>query len=129
VALTLDQAEADVDFPGAISFKRTLSNDKTRVDAVIGSGDRVELLWTPRVKRAAEVAATIFCQNTSLVAFGSGMANVRAVMDFQVTQGELRQARVQLPAGQRLLRVEGNGIRTWEIKTESGAQVLVVDLL
>ena len=66
LALTLDQPDADVDFPTAISFKRSSANEKTRVEAVIGSGDRVELLWTPRVKRAAEVAATIFCQNNAL---------------------------------------------------------------
>lgn len=129
VTLTLDQPEADVDFPTAISFKRAMDQDKTRVEAVIGSGEKVELLWTPRVKRAAEVAATVFCQNTALVSFGGGVLNVRAVLDYQVTQGELRQTRVRLPAGQRLLRVEGNGIRTWEIKEEGGGQMLVVELL
>ena len=95
----------------------------------MGSADRVELLWTPRVKSAAEVAATVFCQNAALATFGDGVLNVRATLDYQITQGELRQARVQLPAGQKLLRVEGKEIRTWEIKNESGAQILVVDLL
>ncbi len=143
VALALGESEADVDFPTAISFKRILDKDKTRVEAIIGSGDHIELLWTPRMKRATEVAATIFCQNASLVTFGGGVANVRATLDYQITQGELRQARVQLPAGQRLLRVEGKEIRTWEIKNAplapSGGervavkpgegQILVVDLL
>ena len=131
VALALGESEADVDFPTAISFKRILDKDKTRVEAVIGSGDRIELVWTPRVKRAAEVAATVFCQNASLVTFGGGVVNVRATLDYQITQGELRQARVQLPAGQRLLRVEGKEIRTWEAsRDENGAPVQsVVDLL
>ncbi len=129
VALALDESEADVDFPTAISFRRILDKDKTRVEAVIGSADQVELLWTPRVKRAAEVAATVFCQNAALVTFGGGVVNVRATMDYQITQGELRQARVRLPAGQKLLRVEGREIRTWEIKSENGRQILVVDLL
>jgi hypothetical protein len=71
----------------------------------------------------------VFCQNASLVTFGSGVVNVRASMDYQITQGELRQVRVQLPAGQKLLRVEGHEIRTWEIKNENGRQVLVVDLM
>ncbi len=118
VAFTLDQAEADVEFPTAISSKRTSENDKTRVEAIIGSGEHVELLWTPRVKRAAEVAATVFCQNTALATVGGGVVSVRSVLDYQVAQGELRQLRVQLPAGQRLLRVEGDGIRTWELKDE-----------
>ena len=129
VSLAIDEPEADVDFPTAISFKRVLIREQTRVEAVIGSGDRVEMLWTPRVKRAAEVTATVFCQSASLATFGGGVVNVSATLDYQVTQGELRQARVQLPAGQRLLRVEGASIRTWEIKNENGAQVLVVDLL
>jgi hypothetical protein len=129
VALVLDESEADVDFPAAISFKRILGKNQTRVEAVTGSTDRIELLWTPRVKRAAEVAATVFCQNAALVTFGGGVVNVRATMDYQITQGELRQARVQLPAGQKLLRVEGREIRTWEIKNENGRQILVVDLL
>jgi len=129
IALTLDEAGADVDFPAAVSFQRILAGDKTRVEAVLGSANGIELLWTPRVKRAAEVAATVFCQNVALVTFGGGVVNVRATLDYQITQGELRQARVSLPAGQKLLRVEGKEIRTWEIKNENGRQILVVDLL
>ncbi len=129
VALTLDQPEADVEFPSAISSSRTTDQDKTRVEAIIGSGERIDLRWTPRVKRAAEVAATVFCQNTALATVGGGVVSVRCVLDYQVAQGELRQLRVQLPAGQRLLRVEGDAIRTWEIKEENRAQTLVVELL
>jgi type II secretory pathway pseudopilin PulG len=129
VDLTLDESGADVDFPAAVSFQRTLARDTTRVEAVVGSGDRIELFWTPRVKRAAEVAATVFCRNAALVTFGGGVMNVRATLDYQITQGELRQARIQLPAGQRLLRVEGKDIRTWETRNENGGQILVVDLL
>ncbi len=129
VALTLDEAGADVDFPTAISFQRILEKDKTRVTAVMGSADHVELQWTPRVKRAAEVAATVFCQNAALVTFGGGVVNVRTTLDYQITQGELRSARVALPVGQKLLRVEGKEIRTWEVKTDHGQSVLSVDLL
>jgi type II secretory pathway pseudopilin PulG len=127
--LTLNQPEADVDFPGAIAFKRSLNKDATGVEAVLGSADRVELLWTPRVKRAEEVAATVFCRNAALATFGGGVMNLRATLDYQITQGELRQARVQLPAGQKLLRVEGRDIRTWEIKDAGGVQILIVDLM
>ncbi len=139
VDLTLDESGADVDFPAAVSFQRTPAKDTTRVEAVVGSGDRIELFWTPRVKRAAEVAATVFCRNAALVTFGGGVMNVRATLDYQITQGELRQARIQLPAGQRLLRVEGKDIRTWEVKNAplapsdgervAARQILVVDLL
>lgn len=129
LALTIDQPEADVEFPGAISFKRVTEAQRTRLDALMGAGDRVELSWTPRVKRAAEVAATVMCQQAALVSFGGGVMSVRSVLDYQVTQGELRSARVRLPAGHRLLRVEGDGIRTWSTKTEGEEQIVLVELL
>ncbi|HEY2952551.1 MAG TPA: hypothetical protein VGK40_08215, partial [Verrucomicrobiae bacterium] len=129
LAMTLDEAEADVEFPSAISFQRTPDKTETRVDAILGSGDRVELFWTPRVKRINEMAASIFAQNTALVTVGAGAVNTRAVLDYQVSQGELKQAKVRLPPGQRLLRVEGELIRTWELNDEGNAQILTVDLV
>ena len=125
VSLVINEAEADVEFPTAVSFVGTSTNQQTRVEAVIGPAERLELNWTPRVKRAAEIVATVFVQNTALVTIGGGVMNTRATLDYQVSQGELRQARVQVPAGQRLLRVEGEAIRSWEIKDNA----LVVDLL
>jgi hypothetical protein len=129
MSFVIDQPDADVDFQNVVSFKRTTSGQQTRVDAIVGPAEWTTVQWTPRVKRAEEVAATVFCQNASLATFGGGVMNVRATLDYQITQGELRQARVQLPTGQRLLRIEGQDIRTWEIKDENGAQILVVDLL
>ena len=126
---TLAEAGADVDFPAAISCKRILANNGTRVAAVLGAADHLELVWTPRVKRTEEIAATVFCRNATLVTFGGGVMNLRATLDFQITQGELRQVRVQIPAGQKVLRVEGRDLRTWEIKEMNGVQMLVADLL
>ena len=77
------------------------------------------------MKRAAEVATTVFCQNAALVNFAGGVVNVRALLDYQVTQGELRQIRVAIPDGQRLMRVEGDSIRTWKLV----GQTLNVELM
>lgn len=129
LTLTLEQPDADVEFPGAISFQRHTDQQVTRITALLGAHEKVELAWTPRVKRAAEVAATVMCQNSSLVSFGGGVFNVRSVLDYQVTQGELRQARVRLPAGHRLLRVEGESLRTWTTHEENDGHVLLVELL
>jgi hypothetical protein len=117
LTLAIDQPEADVEFPAAISVKRSTAGQQTRVEGIIGSSERVEMQWTPRVKRAAEVAANVICQNSALVSFGNGVLNARAVLDYQITQGEMRQARVRLPAGHRLLRVDGERIRSWEVQT------------
>src|SRR5262249_34548667 len=115
-ALTVDEPEAAVEFPTAVSYHSVAAPQQTRVEAVLGAGDRVELQWTPRVKRAAEIAATVFCRNATLASFTDGAMRLRTGFDYQVTQGELREARVRIPAGQRLLRVEGESIRTWQIR-------------
>ncbi|MBI5684855.1 MAG: hypothetical protein HZC54_07230 [Verrucomicrobia bacterium] len=130
----LDETDATVEAPTAVSFKTTAEQQQTRVEAVLGAATRVELSWTPQTKRAAEVAATVFCQNTTLASFGGGVLNTRATLSFQVAQGELRQARVRLPRGQRLLKVEGELIRTWDVATaakqeDGGVQILTVELM
>jgi type II secretory pathway pseudopilin PulG len=124
----IDQPEADVEFPSAVSFKCTAAGQQTRVEAVIASGERIELRWTPRVKRAAEIAATVICQNVVMAKFGGGVVNTRATLDYRAVQGELHQLRVRLPAAHRLLRVEGEFIRTWDVKDEAGP-VLAVELI
>ena len=70
----------------------------------MGAAGRVEMHWTPRVKRIAEMAASIFVHNISLVTIGGGVMNIRSALDYQIAQGELRQLKVRLPGGQRLLR-------------------------
>lgn len=125
LAVTLEEPQAVVELPTAVSFATKPDGLKTRVEAVIGSGEKVDLSWTPRMKKAGEIAATVFCQNTSLVTFGGGVVNTRSTLDFTVTQGELRQMQVKLPVGHRLMRVEGEGIRTWKLD----GQMVNVELL
>lgn len=129
LALTLNEPEAAVEFPSAISIHSASSAHETRVDAVVGAGSRIDLSWTPRVKRAAEIAATVFSRNASLVTFTGGAMHVQSSFDYQISQGELREIRVSVPAGHRLLRVEGESIRTWQVKEDSGRPVLTVELL
>jgi type II secretory pathway pseudopilin PulG len=125
LAVVLDEPGAMVELPAAVSFTTTpTGNQQTLVEAVLGASDRVDVLWTPRMKRAAEIATTVFCRNTALVSLGGGVLNVRSLLDYQVTQGELRQLQVTLPAGQRLMRVEGEAIRTWKLD----GQTLSVEL-
>ncbi|MGP8201839.1 MAG: type II secretion system protein [Limisphaerales bacterium] len=133
LSASIDEPDADVEFSTAVAFQRTSDARQTRLDATIGPADRVDIQWTPRIKRAAEVAATIFVDNNALATLSNGVMDVRSVLDFQISQGEMRQARVCLPVGQRLLRVDGESIRTWQLQpqvsTKPSGDILVVDLL
>jgi type II secretory pathway pseudopilin PulG len=111
--LNINEAEAEVDFPSAVSWQRSQEGNRTRVEAVLGAQSQVDLRWRPKVKRTEEIAAAVFCQSASRVTVGEGVVHVRSLYDYQITQGELRQARLQLPEGHRLLHVQGEGIRSW----------------
>ncbi|HKX62496.1 MAG TPA: hypothetical protein VJS65_11640, partial [Verrucomicrobiae bacterium] len=127
--VSIDEAEAEVEFPTAIAFQRMTKPNETRVETILGSGDRVRMTWMPRTKRIGEMAASIFAENTTLVTVASGVINSRSVIDYQVSQGELRQVKLTLPAGHRLSSVEGEWIRIWELGNEAGSQLLTVDLV
>jgi competence protein ComGC len=137
VTLTVQEPEAVVEFPTAVSHHSSTAQEQTHIEAVLGAADRVELAWMPRVKRAAEIAATVFCESATLATFSGGVLNLRSQFEYQVTQGELREVRVRLPAGHRLLRVEGEHLRTWQIKSGTNSepaaaepeQILTVELI
>src|SRR5207249_100965 len=86
LSLVIDENDAEVEFPSAIAFERKAEQKETRVEAIMGSGDRVEMYWTPRVKRINEMSASIFAQNHSLITIGGGVLNVRATLDYQIAQ-------------------------------------------
>ncbi len=127
--LAIDETEAEVECPGAVAFRRVWDGAATRVEATLAAAGRLDLRWTPRMKRAAEVAATVFCQNQTVAVFGRGALRLRTTLDYQISQGELRQIRVRLPLEHQLLRVEGESIRTWDLREDAAGPVVAIELL
>ena len=123
--LRLDEPDADVEFPSAVVFERKSAENSTLIEAVVGATDRLTLSWTPRLRRAGEIAATAFVEQASLLHVASGVASIQTVFHYQVTQGELRQLRIAIPESQRLLRVEGELVRSWQVTQDE----LLVELL
>lgn len=123
--LLIEEAEADVEFPAAVTWRSAAAGQATRVEAILGGAAQVDLSWTPRMKRAADVPATVFSQVAARVAIGEGVVNARTRFDYQVTQGELRQVRLRLPAGHQVLRVEGEFIRFWDVAGAAGEELVV----
>lgn len=128
VGLAIAEADAEVEFPAAVSMARRGDGASTRVDAVLGVAPRLALSWAPRTRRAAETAVNAFGTQSTVVTVGGGVAAVRAVHDLQAVQGELRRVRVAIPAGQRLLRVTGDAVRGWDF-ADAGRQEVVAELV
>lgn len=128
LTLTLNEPGAEIEFPGAAWWERETRGETTVVRSVLGATHRVQLSWTPRRKRAADVAATVFAHQVALVTVGDGAVATSAKLEWQISQGELQQVRIRLPAAQRLLRVSGEQLRSWDL-TGADRDVLVVDLV
>ncbi|MEI2722504.1 MAG: hypothetical protein V9H26_02845 [Verrucomicrobiota bacterium] len=106
VNVAIDEAEADVEFPTAVSFHRTADNGQTSVAAILGAADRFDLTWTPRVKRAAEIAATVFCQNTALATFSGGVMKLRTIAGLPSDAGRV-EATPRPAAGRSTIAARG----------------------
>ena len=130
VNVVLNEADAEIELPTAIRHEPVAGGDgKTEVrHAIIGANDRVELAWKPRVRKASEIDAIVFANNHALISFGDGVVQMRSVIDFTVSQGELSRARVALPAGWKLMRVESANLRDHVTADEDETAILTADL-
>ncbi|MDG2213651.1 MAG: toxin-antitoxin system YwqK family antitoxin, partial [Verrucomicrobiota bacterium] len=129
VDVVLQEDDSEVEMPTAVTFSSSSGGNETLVEAVIGASDRLELTWKPRVKKAKEIAATVFVQNASTISFGNGVVQARTVLDYTVSQGELSEVKAVLPEGWKLMKVEGGKtMRTYFVNTEGDQSVLTAQL-
>ncbi len=129
VDAVLTEADSEVEMPTAVKLETSSGGNQTLVDAIIGASDRLELSWKPRVKKAKEIAASVFVENASLVTFGNGVVQTRTTLHYQVSEGELRTAQAALPAGWKLMQVNGGkSLRNYFVETVDGKSILTVEL-
>jgi len=125
LSLQLEEPDAEVEFPGAVSFIRTPAGEHTQLEAILGATERMALAWTPRLRKASETGATILAHEVALVTLGNGVTATRTQLDFTTPQGELRSLRVGIPAGQRVLRASGEFVRSWSYADPRRAEILL----
>ncbi len=125
--LTLSIADPDVavEFPTALSFSRTVVNHQTQIDAVLGATNRLKLAWTPRQSRGSESPTALFAEQASLVTLANGVLSIRTVIEFSAPQGEVRLLHLSCPASQRLVRVTGETVRTWNPSASRRDEIVV----
>ena len=111
---TLAEANAEIDVTGAVTTEIEANSNRTSVTALLGTAAQLALQWKPRVKKAEEITATVFARSASLVTFQRGLMRTRTQVDYQITQGELRTARIALPTDHKLMRVQAEGVWTLE---------------
>lgn len=128
VEANLNEPDTEFELPTAVIQKTETIGLQTKATATIGASNQLELSWKPRIKKAEEIVATVFCQNSSLLSFGGGVIQLRSKFDYTISQGELRRARIQIPGTWKLMRVEPQGLRTWSITPDGTNSILIAEL-
>lgn len=129
VSLHIEEPDLQIDFPTAVSFvSRTSANGKsTTISGMIGADPRVDLNWAPSLKRTGGIAATVFVRNHASVTLTGGAIRILSKIEYQVSQGNLPRLHLHIPLGDRVLKVEGKAIQSWELNADS--TLLTIDLL
>jgi hypothetical protein len=122
VTLFVNDPDAVVDSPAALSLAHTNVNGRTRIDAVFGVGDRMTLSWSPR-RGVPGAGAAVFAHQATLVTAGSGAVAFRSRIRFEAAQGEVGAVRIALPAGHRLMRVSGDRLSAWNTSADLGGEL------
>jgi hypothetical protein len=100
----------------------------TRVLAYVGAAPEVRLTWRPKPVETAGAAAILQAQTEVLHRVGEQTVETRFFARMSILRGSLRTFRVRFPSGERVLQVEGSGIRSWEESDEAGGREVRVDL-
>ncbi len=100
----------------------------THVTAYVGSAPEMRITWRPRPVLAAGTEAIVQAQSEVLHRIGEQTVETRVFVRFQILRGGTRTLRVRFPATERVLQVEGSGIRTWTESEDAGSREVRVEL-
>ena len=123
--LSIAEADVAIDFPSALAFTRTNAAQQTQIDAVLGATNHLTLAWSPRVGRISAPPTALLATQASLATIGNGVATVRTVIDFSAPQGEAQSLQIVVPTAQRLVRVSGDLVRTWDFSPTNRSEVII----
>lgn len=100
----------------------------TRVLAYVGTAPEVRLTWRPKPVETAGAAPVVHAQTEVLHRVGEQTVETRFFARYSILRGAVRSFRARFPAGERLLQVEGPGIRSWAESDADGVREVRVDL-
>ncbi len=100
----------------------------TRVRGFLGPEQVVSVRWQ---SKAAEVTrkALLTCDTSATVQVTPTVVKYVTNLKFEILQGAVPRLTVTLPASQALTKLQGEGVRDWQIKPEAGQQTLTVEFV
>ncbi|MEN8150365.1 MAG: hypothetical protein ABFS86_11125, partial [Planctomycetota bacterium] len=99
--------------PNLATTRTDKGSGVTRVMAYVGSAAEISLSWVPRPREVRTGPALLFANTSLTAAVDESALRVNAVVDWQIHRAPVSELTLAVPAGVRVLFVEGDGIRTW----------------
>jgi hypothetical protein len=97
----------------------------TKLQAFLGSARRVNLSWKPRSQAASDLAAVVISRQLQDVRISEALLSRSVQFDYEIRRRGIEKILIEIPTGDRVVAVEGDNIRTWDIKDE---KLLTVEL-
>lgn len=121
----------DVDIEPAIAVTRKSEPQdaaQTRVLAFVGAAPRIRLGWTPKAEGARGLEALASVRGDMRVSVEEGTTHIRAELEYAISRAALKQVRVDVPAGYRVINVHDPNVREWTIAETDGGQRVTAEL-
>ena len=117
----------------ATTTQVTLEGAKaTKLQAFLGSADRVEMSWKPTTQAAAELEPVVISDQLQHIHVDEALISYEVRFRYDIRRRGVDAFTVQLPAEFRILSVDGDNISNWDIApapaNEAAPQILRVKL-
>jgi hypothetical protein len=128
--LTIPSPDQTVDVvPHLVSTPVEGGANSTKIQANVGSTNKLTARWFPRVSKTPEMELLTSVSNQIHARVADGLVQTEAILTFQVLRGELNQVVVAIPLGHRILDVAVPNLKGWKAANEANRQIITIDLL
>lgn len=104
---------------------------ETRIKAHLGSTDRIVASWNPKASLKPQMELLTRVANATRVNVVDGLVHTDSHLTYSILRGELTEARIAVPLGDRILDVDTPGakVKSWNAMDKKTHQEIVVELL
>lgn len=130
--LAVPEADQTVELvPQVVSLPVETKGKETRIKANLGSTTKVSASWHARTSQKPEMDLLTAVTNLQRVTFRDGLVHTDALLSYEVLRGELTEASLVVPVGQRVLGVTSNDakIRSWKAEPGEKKQTVRIEFL
>ncbi|MDA1015345.1 MAG: PDZ domain-containing protein [Planctomycetota bacterium] len=130
--LSIPESEQTIELsPRLVALPVDAAAKETRIRAHLGSTDRIVASWNPKASLKPQMELLTRVANATRVNVADGLVHTDAQLTYSILRGELTEARIAVPLGDRILDVETPGakVKSWSPMDKATHQEILVELL